>query len=572
MMLVRNSFFHTVLLFGLLSFPLKAQERQYDSDQLKADNLYYDAVKARMLGDDKKEEALLLQVVKLKPEEAAVYYDLTRLNLKKSNTKQAEDYIKQAIKLDPGNLWYEQQYAEVMVYENKFEEAAKLYEKLAGKEKINEELLFKGAMLYQRSGKYKEAIALLDRLQEQSDDPEEVLIPKQQLYLRMNDVDGAVKVAKELIADNPKEGKYYANLADLYNSNNQPDKALEIYRKALAEFPNNGSIQYGVAEYYQKQGDTVKYDEYMRMAILNPEFDEETQTVILRAYLDEVSQDPVRKEKGTRLSQELAVMHPDNPQVISLYGQVLSRNNEPEKAAVQFKKALEMEPSRFNIWQELLQLYLNAADADSLILYSKKAMRYFPNQAIIHYLNGAGYFNKKDYPAAIKSYNRAIELQPEENALLLADMYSSLGDAFNIVKEYALSDSAYEHALKLNRNNPTVLNNYSYYLSLRGVRLDDAEKMSKHSLELRPGEATFLDTYAWILYKQGKFEDAKEYLEKAIQQNPNSTDGTMWEHLGDVYYRLNNLDKAVENWKIAKQKGTDNQQIDKKIQDKKIYE
>jgi Tfp pilus assembly protein PilF len=123
----------------------------------------------------------------------------------------------------------------------------------------------------------------------------------------------------------------------------------------------------------------------------------------------------------------------------------------------------------------------------------------------------------------------------------------------------------------MNPENPSVLNNYAYYLSVRGVRLADAEKMSKKSLEIRPGEATFLDTYGWIFYKEGDYQDAKKFIEDAIKADKDA-DGTVWEHLGDVMYKLNDVDKAVDCWKKAKEKGTDSKKIDKKIQDRKLYE
>lgn len=524
-----------------------------------------------MLGDEKQEEQLLLQVIKLKPTIAAAYYDLARVYLKKTNAGKAEKMILQAIQLDGSNPWYQQQYAEILTFQSNYAAAADIYKKVAATEKINEPLLFKAAMLYQKAGDYKQSLAMLDKLQQQDSDDEDILIQKQRVYLKMNNVDGAVTIAKQLIAKNPGEGRYYGNLADIYDSNNQPEKALGIYQKALKDFPEEPGLQYGLANYYKKANDTAMYDKYMRLIILNPGFDAETQTVFLRGYLDELSRDSLRRPKGNELAQQLAALYPDNPQVISLYGQVLSRNGENEQAAIQFKKALATDPSRFNIWQELLQVYLNVNDADSLIAYSKKAMRFFPNQAIVHYLNGAGHYNKKQYTEAVKSYNRAIELQPEDNILLLGEMYSSLGDAFNSLQEYERSDSSYEKALKLNANNASALNNYSYYLSLRGARLDDAERMSKKSLELRPGEATFMDTYAWVLYKKGNYAKAKEWMEKAIHANPDA-DGTMWEHLGDIYFKLGNADKALEYWKLAKQKGLDSKLIDKKIQEKKLYE
>jgi tetratricopeptide (TPR) repeat protein len=535
------------------------------------DALYVDAVKARMLNDTKQEEELLKQVIKEKPQESAPYYDLAQLSRKQKKLDQAEQNIKKAIELDKDNAWYQVAYAEILEGQNKVKEAAAVYTALAQKQKYNKDHLFNAARLSEKAGDFKGAIALLDQLIQRIGNEEVILMQKQQLHLRMNDLDGAVKVAQQLISQNPREGRYYANLADLYDSNNQGEKAIEIYQKALKDFPNDPSIQYGLAEYYRKKKDMAKYDEYIRKAILNREFDDETQTTILFSYLQELNADSVRKKESLGITEQLAAQHPDNPQILTLFGEVLLENDSTARAVEQFKKALAIDPARFNVWQRLMFTYTDRKDADSLIKYSEKAMRYFPNQAMVHYLNGIGHFNEKSYPAAIKSINRAIDLQPDDNAVLLSDMYSSLGDIYNTIKDHKQSDSSYEKSLRLNPKNPTVLNNYAYYLSERGVRLADAEKMSKESLELRPGEATFLDTYGWILYKQGKYEGAKKYIEDALKANPEA-DGTLWEHLGDIYFKLGDANKAVENWKKAKEKGTENTQIDKKIQDRKIYE
>jgi pentatricopeptide repeat protein len=148
----------------------------------------------------------------------------------------------------------------------------------------------------------------------------------------------------------------------------------------------------------------------------------------------------------------------------------------------------------------------------------------------------------------------------------------AIGDAYNFMKQYQLSDESYEKAMKLTPDNATLLNNYAYYLSVRNTRLDDAEKMSRKSLEIRKDEPTFLDTYGWVLYKQGKNDKALEYIQKAIDISGNAADATLWEHLGDIYFKLGNVDKAVEYWKKSKEKGSENTDIDKKINDRKLYE
>ncbi len=547
------------------------EDKKAAAKKLQTDAMYFDAVKAKILGEDKQQETLLRSFIKERPDVAAAYYDLAALQLSNNQTKEAEENIKRAVSLDQENNWYKEAYASVLKREKRFDEAAKLYSELATTSEYNRSYYFEAATSYMRAEKYKEALAALDKLQQASFADELVMGLKQEVYLKMNDVDGAVKIAKELVASNPKEGKYLSNLAEIYKSNGQPEKALEVYQDAIKKFPNEPSLQYGLAEYYQKNNDTAQYDDYITKTILNPDLDETSQALMLQKYLSEVEGDTVRKQNAIVIAKKLVEQQPESALMQSFYGQVLARNNQPEEAAKYLKKALAEDPSKYDLWQELLLIYVTSNNSDSLVVSSKKAMKYFPNNAIIHYFNGIGYLNKKEYTQSIKSLNRAIELQPEDNVVLLGDMYSSLGDAYNSIKEYNRSDEAYDKALGLNKDNASVLNNYSYYLSLRGTRLDDAEKMSKRSLELRPGEATFLDTYGWVLYKQGKYSDAKKYIEDALKANPDA-DGTLYDHLGDIHYKLKNVDEAVENWKLAKEKGTDNTFIDKKIQDRKIYE
>lgn len=544
-----------------------------NQDKRPADWLYYDAVKARIMGDDKESDSLLQEFVKVNPNVAAAYYELARYRMKQNNIPEATSYIQKAIKLDDGNKWYKDQYAVILAMQDKNDEAAHIYEDLANTEEYNEEYLQKAALLYQHDGKYKEALAVLDKLLlKTGGDDEDVLMEKQQIYLKMNDLKKAAEVIEQLIAQNPKDAKYYTLLAELYDNNKETGKAEELFVKARKNFPDDPSLQLALAEHYRKLNDTAKYNEYIVKTITNKDLDAETQLGLLAPYLQDMQNNAQKKKIALDLIGQIAAQHPNEANVLAVYGDVLAFNDERDSAQLQYKRSLAIDPSKLSVWQQLLYGYTARKDADSLIYYSEKALRLFPNQAIIHYLNGIGKANARNYGGAEGAINRAIDMQPDDNPQLLGEMYSELGDVYNSDKKYDLSDKSFDKALSLDPNNATLLNNYSYYLSVRGIRLDDAEKMSKHSLELRPGEATFLDTYGWILYKEAKYDQAKEYIQKAVDANGPDADGTLFEHLGDVYYKLNDKERAILYWQKAKEKGTDNPLIDKKIQERKLYE
>ena len=118
-----------------------------------------------------------------------------------------------------------------------------------------------------------------------------------------------------------------------------------------------------------------------------------------------------------------------------------------------------------------------------------------------------------------------------------------------LFRSWTDSDRIYEEALKLEPNNHLIMNNYSYSLSVRGEKLPRALEMSKKAVEQQPKNASYLDTMGWIYFRLGKFDDAKNYIIQAVDAGNASAEVN--EHLGDVYYRLNDSQKAVEYWKKA---------------------
>ena len=158
-----------------------------------------------------------------------------------------------------------------------------------------------------------------------------------------------------------------------------------------------------------------------------------------------------------------------------------------------------------------------------------------------------------------------------ENQALKSQFFSSLGDLYHEINDYLSSDKSYDQALSLDPNNVYVLNNYSYYLSLRKEKLERAKEMSLKSNRIAPGQSSFQDTYAWILYQLGNYEEALEWINKAIASDQNAS-AVLLEHKGDILYQLNRPEEALEYWEKAKEKGGASDLIDKKIMEKKLYE
>jgi Tfp pilus assembly protein PilF len=187
---------------------------------------------------------------------------------------------------------------------------------------------------------------------------------------------------------------------------------------------------------------------------------------------------------------------------------------------------------------------------------------------MLYYFNGLGQLRKKRYREATASLEQARKLSPD-NPNFESDVYSMLGDAYNAEKDYTKSDRAYDEALALNPNYDLVLNNYSYYLALRKENLEKAEKMSVQLVKNHPDNASYLDTYAWVLYMREKYKDARKVMERAIATG--NAGAIHFEHYGDILFQLGNIDDAVKQWQRAKNLDNGNPLIDKKIANRKLY-
>lgn len=136
----------------------------------------------------------------------------------------------------------------------------------------------------------------------------------------------------------------------------------------------------------------------------------------------------------------------------------------------------------------------------------------------------------------------------------LANVYSTKGD-------YAKSEEQLRLILETDPESPLANNNLGYQLADRNEKLDDAEKMIRKAIDndrmLRrdSGEdaenAAYLDSLGWVLFRKGQTNEAREQLERASTMPDGADDPTVWDHLGDVYAKLNMPQKAKEAWHTA---------------------
>jgi Tfp pilus assembly protein PilF len=194
-----------------------------------------------------------------------------------------------------------------------------------------------------------------------------------------------------------------------------------------------------------------------------------------------------------------------------------------------------------------------------MVEYMDKAIVIVPKDPRLHFLRGLALTRLNHNDEAIVSLEKSAQLDPKDINTL-----STLGMTYDAMKRFKESDSTYEHVLELDPHYALVLNNYAYSLSERGLQLERAYRMSRESLEKDSANASYLDTFGWILYKLGRYDDALPYIRRAV--NSGEVNPVMYEHLGDVFSRLQRSEEAKTYWQKALEIDRTNEGLKQKLQ------
>ena len=538
--------------------------------KIEFDNLFFDANKEKMLGNYDKAEIGFMSALKINPENNAANYELANVLLLEKKTDKALPYSKTAADGDVHNEWYQLQYADCLKRNKQVAEVAKVYERLVKNFPDKVEFYYELANAYLYSNRVNDALSVYDKAETHFGISEETAMQKISIYKSLNKPDKAVEEVQNLIKAFPKVAKYYGMLGELYQIKGMPEKAFEAYQDLLKVDPNNAFVHLSLADYYRNRKENDKAFAEIKTAFGNSDLDIDTEIKILLSYYDITEKFPELKADAMELCKMIVNVHSDEAKAYAMYGDFLFRDQKYKEAREQYNKAIKLDKEKYSLWNQLITIDLVLKDFVSAEKESGEAMELFPNQPAPYLLNGQANIELKKYQKAVDVLKTGKEYVIEDK-VVKAQFYGLLGDAFNSLQNYTESDAAYDKALEYTPDDVTILNNYAYYLSLRKVKLEKAEAMSKKTNDLKPNNSSYLDTYGWILYQMNKYDDAKVWIGKALE-NGGNTSGTELEHYGDILFKLGDTENAIKYWNDAKKAGGASNLIDKKIFEKKLYE
>ncbi|QQL48792.1 tetratricopeptide repeat protein [Mucilaginibacter ginkgonis] len=540
-----------------------------NADSVLMKQLFFTGLRERTIENFALASDLFSHVLQIDPNNDAALYEMANLKKRNNDYDGAQALLERAVAINPNNEWYWVALSTGYEKSNNIARLEAIFSQLIKLNPNNPDYYFDRANALFIGKKYDQSIAVLDSLEKVTGPSDDLLLKRQKVYLAQGNVNKATADIKKAIAENPNQAKYYIMLGEVYNANNFVDDALKAFQKAETLDPSNGYVHLQLADIYRNKKDNDNGFNELKLAFTQAGMSVEQQLHIIMGYVPKFP-DANAKASALELSKILTESHPEDSRSFGIYGDMLLQNAQYKAAANAYRRSIAVNDKIYQVHEQLVRIELGDNDFDAAIKDGENALTLFPNQAWMNYLVGVAWLQKKNATKALGYLKTAASSETQDKELL-SQTYSAIGDSYHELKDNAKSDAAYDQSITYNPDNGYTLNNYAYYLSVRNEQLDKAAQMAERGNELQPNTASFEDTYAWILFRQKKYAEARPWIEKAIAHDKDKS-AVQLEHYGDILFYNGDVDGAVLNWKKAKAGGADSPLLDRKINEKKYIE
>jgi len=556
-----------LLLFVCCHVKLYAQEPtlQAGREQNAIKELFFAGLKEKMAENYTNASTSFSKIIALDPKNAAAYFELSSLNYRQNKLLDAETFIKKAIDLDPSNAWFLKLQGEIYKRNGNMEALVDVFTKLISLDTENSNLYFDRASAYVLAGKMDLAQKSYDEIEKKFGPSNELTIAKQRVVMQNGAVPNNDAIDK-MLAENPKDIKNYLYLSGVLLEKNKKEEALVLLQKAKAIDPDQYEIDLAMADIYQSQKKNELAIVPLKSAFANQEMPISNKVKIVTSMLPRFSNQTVVKD-ATDLAQIAVKTHPEDPKLLVLYGDVRYQQNNLGAAKEQYQLALKISDQLYVAWEKLLGIQTLMGQYTEAIKTGEEALSIYPNQAILYYYRAFALHRNGQNAEAGLEIKSALQLDGEDNNLK-AMIFALQAEVLIDQEKLKEADVAFDKSIALSPNNYLTLSNYAYYLALRNQNLGKAETLAAKAVAGLPKNASVLDTYAMVLFKLGKYDEALNWISKALQNN-GASNPVYLEHYGDILFLKGEKENAVVQWQKAKQAGNDSEKLNKKINEKK---
>lgn len=546
-----------------------AQSSLTPEQQRKYDYFFLEAMRLKEKKDYASAFGLLQHCLDIHPNAASALYEVSQYYMFLRQVPQGQEALEKAVANAPDNYWYSQGLASLYQQQNELDKAVTLLEQMVVRFPAKQDPLFNLLDLYGRQEKYDKVISTLNRLEKRMGKNEQLSMEKFRIYLQMKDDKKAFQEIESLVQEYPMDMRYQVILGDVYLQNGKKQEAYDVYQKVLAAEPDNPMAIFSMASYYKQTGQEELYQQQLDTLLLNKKVTPDTKVGVMRQMIVENEQADKDSTQIIALFDRIMKQEQDDPQIPMLYAQyLLSKNMEAESVPV-LEQVVDLDPTNKAARMMLIGAAVKKEDYKQIIKVCEPGIEATPDALEFYYYLAVAYNQAEKPDSVISICKRALEhTTADSKKEIVSDFYSILGDMYHTQKQMKEAYAAYDSALVYNPSNIGALNNYAYYLSVERRDLDKAEEMSYKTVKAEPNNATYLDTYAWILFEKGNYAEARIYIDNAMKSEGGDKSDVIVEHCGDIYYMTGDVDGALTYWKKALEMGSESKTLKQKIEKK----
>jgi tetratricopeptide (TPR) repeat protein len=552
-----------VLLFYSCSVSNRTS-RQESQVQKKESNLefYYaftEATKQALFNNFNDAINLYKQCLKVNPESGATYFQLSNIYMRTGKLEIAKEYAKKAIEIDKNNKWYYYHLASLHQMKNELDSTVIVYKKIVKIDYRNIDSKFNLILLLAEIEKYKDALKLVYSLKKEIGLNEKLILIEYDLYKRKGDVKKASSSLLKGIEHYPESLELKGLLAEYYAENNEIAKAQEYFDKIYRMEPDNQRVQLSYAEFLLQNNKAYEALEILKNVMENESLSLDIKTDIVIALYSDKNVFEKFGNETKNLVDILKYKYPDDIKIRYLSADINSKTGNFSDVAEDLKAAWILDKSNLKVIEQIIYVenYLN--NYDSVIAYADIAFNAF-NDPLFRILKGNALMQMNEYQSAIETLEQ-LRLNNKEQQVQVLNL---IAECYRNMLNNKESDKYFEEALKIDETNLIIRNNYGYYLALRSEKLEMAEALSRLTIEKEPKNPTYLDTYAWILFKMGQTEKAKKYILEAIKYGGETNDEIL-DHYGSILFQEKKYRQAIEIWEKALKLNSENTEVSSKI-------
>lgn len=545
------------------------QEQKIEAKELKAEQSFTEGMKYYLIEDYAKAQSEFKKGIQAYGENSSILFMLSKTELALSLIESALISAKKASDLDKENFFYLQHLGNLQFKNNQYKDAAATIKKTLKIKPNFVEGYLNLVDIYLIEGKESDAIKTLADMEQTMGPTEQITQAKQAILLKQNKVDAALKEGKKMVKTDPQ---YVLQQSTILISNSRFSEAAQLLKNAIDENPAFMEAYGLLSETYAKQNNKQGTKDVLKSILAQQSLPYSVKANALGSFFGTLKNNfqPEDIAEAISFCDQIITQHPDEARTYVYKADVLVKSNQLLAGRDAYLNAIKYDKGIFEAWLAIIELDVKLAKFDDLLKHSEKATEYYPNHSYFWYHLGFAQMQTKVYDDALISFEEAQALNTN-NKELRHHINASMAEIYHINGKLDKSVELFEIVLAENPNNEQALNNYSYLLATGKKNIEKALVLSEHLIKVHPNHAGNFDTYAWVLYQKADYLKANEAIDLALSKDKNGSE-TIFEHKGDILFKLGQIDNAVAAWKKALDLNKSNKKLENKIKDRTIIE